>query len=64
MSWQDDDDLGGEDALSDRQRAAVNRLRGRQGRYQRDRIEPTNRDRWERFAWAEEQNERDRYWRS
>jgi hypothetical protein len=58
---RNDDDLAGEEDLSPRQRAAVDRFRGRTGRYQRDRITPTNRDISERLHRAEDDNERRRF---
>jgi predicted Fe-S protein YdhL (DUF1289 family) len=57
---RNEDELDGWDALSPRQRAAVTRYTARSGRHQRDRIEPTNRDRWDAFYIAEAQNEAER----
>jgi hypothetical protein len=54
---RNEDDLEGWDEISDRQRWAVSRYQARQGRYQRDRIEPTNRDRWAQFQSTEAADE-------
>lgn len=59
-----DDDLGGFDQLSNRQQWAVSRYRARAGRHHRDRIEPTNRDRWSSFQRAEQADENERFRRS
>lgn len=60
MTWQDDA-LDGEELLSEAQRATVRRLQARTGRYRRDRIEPSNRDRWSGFGVAEQSDENDRW---
>lgn len=53
-----EDELDSSD-LSDRQRWAVSRYQARQGRYQRDRHQPTNAEAWDHFHAAEraEENE-------
>lgn len=59
---RNDDELDGLEHLSDRQRWAVSRFTARAGRYHRERVEPTNRDRWAQFQTAEQadEDERDR----
>lgn len=59
-----DDDLDGEELLTPRQRAVVDRFRGRRGRYQRDRVEPTTQQAWADFTIAADADEKDRYWNS